>query len=482
MIQVCWLFAVPPFAGVDEFDHTYRAAAVARGEWWAKPSDATRGTGALVSTPRDIVEAAHDECERLPYTKAAECRPSSDADMVRMPSGAGRYNPIFYFLVGTAALPFNGVTAHYVMRAADLVLCWLVVMTAFWVASRARDRWQRGWLLLGGVLAMTPVALFSTAMVAPNGLEIACGLAFWVAVLDLLRRDDSEALPSIVLAAYAVTGSMLLLLRSLGPLWALLIVLVSLVATRPPRARLRRVIWGSAPAATATAVLALSGLASVAWTRTQGSLTIGSEDVDPIGRLELLALVLKANIVWVFQAIAAFPTRVNLAPMPVYVAGLGLLFALLILMRRGANPHVRRATWVAVWLSILVPSVITYRTYADYSIAWQGRYTLPFAIGIVLLAASTMASARRRIRPDAAFIGLMLFVLMQTLGLSTMMARERRLSPGVADGAWVLVPVWIVTLLVAIGSAVLWATAAGQVPAYREITEERPREPQGADT
>ena len=37
---------MPPFAGIDEFDHAYRAAAAARGQWAIDPVDATRGTGA----------------------------------------------------------------------------------------------------------------------------------------------------------------------------------------------------------------------------------------------------------------------------------------------------------------------------------------------------------------------------------------------------------------------------------------------------
>ena len=32
LTQAAWLLSVPAFRGVDEFDHVYRAAAVARGE------------------------------------------------------------------------------------------------------------------------------------------------------------------------------------------------------------------------------------------------------------------------------------------------------------------------------------------------------------------------------------------------------------------------------------------------------------------
>ncbi len=56
LLGLCGLFAVwvlvmPPFAGSDEFDHAYRAAAAARGQWAIDPVAATRGTGAFVTVP-----------------------------------------------------------------------------------------------------------------------------------------------------------------------------------------------------------------------------------------------------------------------------------------------------------------------------------------------------------------------------------------------------------------------------------------------
>ena len=55
--------------GSDEFDHAYRAAAAARGQWGIDPVDATRGTGAFLRVPADIVEAAQPECQDLRYTR-----------------------------------------------------------------------------------------------------------------------------------------------------------------------------------------------------------------------------------------------------------------------------------------------------------------------------------------------------------------------------------------------------------------------------
>jgi len=98
-LLLAWILLIPPFGGTDEFDHAYRAAAVARGQWFATPSDATRGTGAWLEVPRDIVDAARPECQVRSYTTAADCVGTAHGDTVRIASGAGRYQPVFYAVV-----------------------------------------------------------------------------------------------------------------------------------------------------------------------------------------------------------------------------------------------------------------------------------------------------------------------------------------------------------------------------------------------
>jgi hypothetical protein len=51
LLQLGWTLALPPFRGIDEFDHVYKTAAVARGDWFPTPTDATRGTGLGSTSP-----------------------------------------------------------------------------------------------------------------------------------------------------------------------------------------------------------------------------------------------------------------------------------------------------------------------------------------------------------------------------------------------------------------------------------------------
>ncbi len=118
-----------------------------------------------------------------------------------MASGAGRYNPVFYFLVGTRPSP--STECRPLRHASHGRRAVLPHPPGGDVArSRVRDRSESGWLLFGRRRRDPIVALFSSAMVAPNGLELFRGLRSGWRLLALLRRNDDGPPPRSVLAAY----------------------------------------------------------------------------------------------------------------------------------------------------------------------------------------------------------------------------------------------------------------------------------------
>ena len=144
ILQALWIVTVPPFRASDEFDHAYRAAAVARGQWEAT-DPAADGRGTLVSVPADLVTAAHAQCADLSYTGHDNCNPAqrNDDGTVLVASGAGAYNPVYYWVVGTIARPFEGAAALYAMRVASAALCLLFMGLAAWALSlRRRGAWS----------------------------------------------------------------------------------------------------------------------------------------------------------------------------------------------------------------------------------------------------------------------------------------------------------------------------------------------------
>src|SRR4051794_24828144 len=143
LTQFAWAWATPPFRGIDEIDHVFRAASVARGD-----VDSTRpsveGAGALVEVPAELAADARVQCEALASKEPQECVPEStlpNGDVLIL-STAADYSPVFYKVIGTAAKPWDGYTAVYVMRGfASLINALLLALAAWCLMTRSRTDW-----------------------------------------------------------------------------------------------------------------------------------------------------------------------------------------------------------------------------------------------------------------------------------------------------------------------------------------------------
>jgi len=393
LVEAAWIAVVPPFRGIDEHDHAYRAASVARGEWRPDYGSAVNGRGDLIPVPTDIVDAARPVCADLPYTGHDDCNGVADAGdgQVLVASGAARYNPVFYWLVGTPALPFDGDAALYAMRASSALLCCLVLAAAIAVARRFSRTW---WPTTALVVAVTPMVTYSFALPAANGLEIASGVLLWVCLLSL-RRPRPPAVQSRLIALGSAAAVVLGTTRALGPLWLALILATWLLLTGRARVTTlvrenrRAVLWG-------VTLVGLAALAGAAWSLTAG--TNAPANTPSFHRGEPWSHLPIAMPWWVVQSVGVFPTAVELAPKAMYVIGLTMYGALLVL----AKP-VLRTVWrpmaVIVAVSAAIPVATTIMTFDRLGLSWQGRYGLPYAVGLFLIAGYALDS-RRAPRPD----------------------------------------------------------------------------------
>jgi hypothetical protein len=450
-LQIAWIFAVPPFRGSDEFDHVYKAAAVARGEWIPSPTAATRGTGAWLVVPTDLVWAASTQCTVLPYTRSADCVGQTDGGMTRIASGAGRYHPLYYAIVGTVALPFHGYAALYVMRLTSLLLCWGL----FIGAVSATRTWAKGpWPLVAAGVALTPVLVYSSAIVAPNGVEMLAALALWSSLLGILEGARPERLGRMLIIA-ALSGGVLATTRSLGPLWALLVGLTALWAAWPGLERIKalardRRVWAFA--------LVVSGVAvqSTYWVARMSALNIGGAPERNYSLGERIHHLLPQVPLWMLQSIAAFPLRNEPTEPIVYACYLILFVATLGLGVTVGSRRIRAAIFAACAVSTLLPFAMSVMTFNAQGDVWQGRYALPYTLGLVVLAG--FALDRRSWRPTAHRLmvgGLVLFVIGQAVGPVAVMRNS--LAHPLSDAtSWVHPPWVLVAFLAAAGAVLLW--------------------------
>lgn len=434
VVQATWLFVVPPFAGMDEWDHAYRAAAVADGQWRAEPSDATRGTGAVLDVPADVVEAASEECAGLPYTTAADCVGERRGDRVRVASGAGRYHPAFYALVGYPTASFEGVQRLWAMRVVATLACAGLFALAVAAVGRWRTRSRAIWASL--MVAVTPTVAYTTVVAAPNGVEIMAGLAWSAALIGLATSFDGRH-DRYLLAVAAVAGAVLVTVRSLGPLWCALAVVTCLVVAQPSRARVRGLL--ARPAGRiAVAVVALATLLSAAWVASQRALELG--DGSGTGGSssfgDRLAVAATEVPTWLIQAIGAFPYRNEPAPFVVAVVWFVAWSAVVGPTIRWAGGATRWAV-VGGWLLVVaLPFAVTVATMDDFGLAWQGRYWLPYAGGLVLVSGLLWARHGPVIGPRLWVPGAVLLLVGSVPGPVEVLRRELLASPWARTAGW----------------------------------------------
>jgi hypothetical protein len=146
-----------------------------------------------------------------------------------------------------------------------------------------------------------------------------------------------------------------------------------------------------------------------------------------------------------------------------------MLFAIVLFRGVWRTPVRPRLVFVAVAAaSLAVPLVgvmLTYRHQGDY---WQGRYQLPFALGIPLVASLALDGRRlwHRLAGPALTLCWLALVVEQTWSVVHVLSMERTSSPLVGTTEWHIPPTWLVIGLTVLGLA-LWALAVRAMPAVR---------------
>jgi hypothetical protein len=447
MVQAVWICVVAPFGGADEIDHVYRADATGHGEFLPDYVVGPGGRGELIAVRESLVIAARAECEVLALPAPDKCHPVEKLEdgRVLVASSAARYNPVYYAVVGTAALPFEGRFALYAMRACTSLICILLLTWAFLVAARRPSRWPT----VAVVLALTPVVTYSASVAAPNGVELCAALLAWSAGLSIVAalRDGDPVRPS-TLAALSLALVLVAGPRTLGPLWALIIV--GTLALLAPPARLVTAVRSCPRQWLISAALVLvSAGAGAAWTWVSGANRPALEGLE-FERSPFPGILIQP-IVWLVQSIGVFPLRNEFAPWPVYAIVLAVWGTLLVIAPRTARRRERVALLVLLVGLTALPLCLTLLTYRDLGFAWQGRYTWPAACGVLFILAESCrgdrSDADRVLLPAVLAVSALVHVLSQ---------RSVQLHEPLGDAPSAAVDGQLVPALSVVGFSLIW--------------------------
>ncbi len=378
-LATVWAVANPLMASPDEPAHVVRAASLLRGQ--VLPPDGDWGSDVRVPSFYERVNA-YPTCYMFDPTEEGVCEVASDlppTQLVDSATMAGKYNPLYYAVVGLPTLLPPGDGVLYLMRIVSAGLC------AFLVALGLRAVAQTpapGWAVLGVAGAVTPMVVFLSSTVNPAAVEIAAAFALWCQMLTLLRHPDPARTVGRM-AWIAVSATVLLNARGLSLLYGAVIVAVAVLAA--PLARTREVLldrrtWPS------FAVIVVAGLAAAAWVLGAGSLAVGGAEHPELTFLSAAKTTLLSTPEYVTNMVGQFgwmDTNLDPTVHMAFAAAAGV--ALLLAAAVGS----RRERWLLAALAaavVVLPVLIHASQARSLGIIWQGRYILPVAVGVPLLA------------------------------------------------------------------------------------------------
>jgi hypothetical protein len=288
------------------------------------------------------------------------------------------YPPPYYWVVGAGerlAALFGNEYADVGGRLASVFLnLGVLLLLSLWMRRR-NPRWGNFLLLVS-----TPMAVFMGFVVNPSGWEITCGLVMAAALSEAAwgRDGRSDVWPKTTTAILALASLGLCTARPIGFVWALGLALAAIVLA--PQMIRRTFLRVSAAVAPGIAVGTLWYLTHPAL----ATLHVPGTIVRP-ATIPHLAL-------WFVESLLFFPVRLQQmfgilgwldTPIPPLLLLINIVAWAILLTRL---PSIRAAAMtVGIFGVVIVPSAIEALGWGGGREWWQGRYTLPFALGFVLL-------------------------------------------------------------------------------------------------
>lgn len=362
----------------------------------------------------------------------------------------GRYPPLYYAMVGSPSLVWHTTEAVYLMRLLSGVITALLLGLAFALAAV----WSRSrFLVIAVAVTATPMVFIFGSAINPSALEAAAAVCTWTGGLILVLDRPGRPPPSLI-AATTVAASLMVLSRSLSPLW-LAVIAVSLAALAPRSLPVLIRQRSVQMAVAALGVVTVAAVAFIVWAH--------SLDVFPVGlpvpaRLSQWGVVEQAlgrmgslveEFIGTFSSSETNP--------PVAVVGLWLCAASAVLVT-GLVTSLRRHGAVILVLilgAVVIPTALMVSQAHKDGLVWQARDGFPLYAGILFVAGAVVGrnlsvtgdnpKVRQAMRTIRTRLTLLLAVIVAVVQLGDFTWALRRYAVGLGptvnpfahpDGAW----------------------------------------------
>lgn len=441
LLSVIWAFASPLMSVPDEPDHAIKAAAVVRGELTGT-SGGKQGDLTTVTVPRYIATLGEQTCYTFKPAETPACAPQLDSgarDLVRAPTSAGNYNPMYYALVGLPSRVMGGAPAVYLMRILNALLGSAFLAVAIGAAATMRRRF---WPLVSCLVSITPMVLFLNGSINPNALEVVTTAALFMNLCVVFENYRHLNTVRINVVLVGVSGAVLANTRALSLLWLAFAVLAAvLVFGIKPLVRVLRDGLGIAM----TGLLAIGCAASLGWLVVANSFNSLKGVPSTVTPDQAFVTMLDRTFDYSSGYIGIMGWLDTPAPAAVYVFW-HFAFAALVLGGLTARPiRGRLGLWILILSIIILPPILQAQVIQEIGYIWQGRYLLAL---VVLLMLACGVAMRFRLSPRTpwshsaarwllvAAVGVHLYVFMYALRRYTVGLQETTNWTEMFDTLW----------------------------------------------
>ena len=441
LLGVAWTLSSPLMGAPDEPAQTVKAVAVARGEWRGedrqRTSDfylRTNWIDTIVTVPKGYADLdGLNACYLFQPDTPSGCAPQpvDDETLVEAATYVGTYPPTYYLLVGWPSRFLPASQGTWAMRLASLVASAAMVGLA---AAACRRMGRAGFLGAGVLVALTPVSVYLASVINPNGFEITAAIAVWATAFVVVTRSGvsgadlrSPSGPTTAdLARLAVAFVLLAGTRALSPAFAVGILATAALAGLHRddfRALARRTDARITAAAMAIGAVAAGGW--VLWSRGYDNvagapavgLTLGSALSESWSRLPRRLHEMFGYFGWL--EVPAPPALLVLWTILIVVLVVGALVV---------GTWRQRGVLVALLAFAVAFHVVPEALSASrQGFIGQGRYALPVAVGVPILAAWIVAARARTGQlwwRRTAMTVAVAWALGQSLGLAALLRRH----------------------------------------------------------
>lgn len=401
-LALSWSLGTPLLSAADEPEQSVKAAAAVRMEFsgrehvwnlggWQGGYSTPDYLEVAYGLPHSLVKALAEndpQCYAFRVGTTPVCTVKANADKAALAGDTAsshmNYSPLYYLLVGWPSLFLHGDSALYGMRIASALITAALLAAAFVTTSR-----RRGVAAIGILAAATPAAIYFGSVVNPSGLEICSALLAWASFASLVHAEPGAPGLRRDRMLFATSAVLLILTRPLGSLWlAMIIVLVLVTATDLP-GRVRELIRGRGAWWVGGAVAAAL-VATLAWDTTQNTMGIVPHTNSKFTFSMGVYLTLQATPNLISQMLGVVGWNDVHVPEATTLLWCGVVAALVLLAFALGNRRERLVLLATTVLVVVFPMAFEGYSGASYGVGWQGRYTLPLAVGMPILGAEIL--------------------------------------------------------------------------------------------